>query len=140
MARLPSERFLIQQIGAQVVLFEEGTEREIVRFDPSDMASVAPAQRVIHDDPVMSADDKCFAHLWSGYFYAHATIGGDPIAYARARTTSPGTSALLDEVERGRCRRLGFTDGQVARGEDFGKYDFPNLGSPGPDRDNIREW
>jgi len=35
---------------------------------------------------------------------------------------------------------LGFTDDQVARGEDFGRYDFPNLGSPGPDHDNIREW
>ena len=38
MARLPSERFLVQQIGPDVVLFEE---------------------------------DKCFAHFWAGYFWAH---------------------------------------------------------------------
>lgn len=30
---------------------------------------------------------------------------GDPVAYARAHTTSPATHALLDEVERGRERR-----------------------------------
>jgi hypothetical protein len=41
---------------------------------------------------------------------------------------------------RPRYASLGFTDDQVARGEDFGRYDFPNLGSPGPDHDNIREW
>lgn len=29
----------------------------------------------------------------------------DPVAYARAKLTSPGALALLDEVERGRARR-----------------------------------
>lgn len=72
MARLPSERYLIQQIGTDVVLFEDHTEREIVRFDPSDADAAAVAQQAIHDEPGMSDEDKCFAHFWSGYFYAYA--------------------------------------------------------------------
>jgi hypothetical protein len=74
MARLPSERFLIQQIGAQVVLFEEGTEREIVRFDPRDPESAFLAQRAIADSGSLTAEDKRLAHFWSGYFYAHAAL------------------------------------------------------------------
>jgi hypothetical protein len=35
---------------------------------------------------------------------------------------------------------LGVTDDQVARGEDFGCYDFPNLGSPGRKSAEEREW
>ena len=69
MARLPSERFLIQQIDGKVVLFEEHTEREIVRFDPSDADATAKAQKVIHDSE-LSPEDQSFAHFWSGYFYA----------------------------------------------------------------------
>jgi hypothetical protein len=71
MARLPSERYLIQQIGGQVILFEEGSEREIVRFDPSDMDAAAKAQKAIYDSE-LGDEDKCFAHFWSGYFYAHS--------------------------------------------------------------------
>lgn len=77
MARLPSEAFLIQQIDGQVILFEDGTEREIVRFDPGDSDAAARAQKVIYDDGKMGPEDKCFAHFWSGYFYAHAG-GGAP--------------------------------------------------------------
>lgn len=73
MARLPSERFLIQQLDGEVILFEEGSEREIVRFDPADRDATARAQHTIHAEPSMSDEDKCFAHFWSGYFYAHAT-------------------------------------------------------------------
>jgi hypothetical protein len=71
LARLPSERYLIQQIGGEVILFEEGTEREIVRFDPADGGSLGPALKVISDSE-LSEEDKAFAHFWSGYFYAHA--------------------------------------------------------------------
>lgn len=74
MARLPSERWLIQQQGGEVILFEDGSEREIVRFDPSDGNAAAKAQKVIFDSE-LSDEDKCFAHFWSGYFYAHATVG-----------------------------------------------------------------
>jgi len=69
--------YLIQQIGSQVILFEEGTEREIVRFDPADSNAAAQAQKVIHDSD-LSAEDKSFAHFWSGYFYAHASHGSFP--------------------------------------------------------------
>lgn len=72
MARLPSERYLIQQIDGQVILFEDYTEKEIVRFDPSDGDAAAKAQKTIYDSE-LGAEDKCFAHFWSGYFHAHAT-------------------------------------------------------------------
>lgn len=71
MARLPGECFLIQQVDDTVILFEESTEREIVRFDPADADASARAQKVIHDSE-LSEEDKTFAHFWSGYFYAHA--------------------------------------------------------------------
>lgn len=76
MARLPSERFLIQQLDGVVVLFEEGTEREIVRFDPADKNATARAQRTIYAEATLSDEDRCFAHFWSGYFHAHATAHG----------------------------------------------------------------
>ncbi len=74
MARLPSERFLIQQAGGVVILFEDGSEREIVRFDPGNRNATARAQGTINDSE-LDPEDKAFAHFWSGYFYAHA--GGD---------------------------------------------------------------
>jgi hypothetical protein len=73
MARLPSETYLIQQIGGIVILFEEFTEREIVRFDPSDQNATAMAQKTINDSE-LGPEDKAFAHFWSGYFYAYATM------------------------------------------------------------------
>lgn len=72
MARLPSQRYLIQQIGGEVILFEDGSEREIVRYDPSDADATAKAQKTIYDSN-LDPEDKCFAHFWSGYFHAHAT-------------------------------------------------------------------
>ena len=71
MARLPSEEWLIQQIGGQVILFHEHTEEEVVRFDPGDGNAAAQAQKVIHESR-LSDEDKSMAHFWSGYFYAHA--------------------------------------------------------------------
>jgi len=67
-ARLPSEEYLIQEIGGEVILFQQYTEAEVVRFDPRDMDAVAKAQKTIHDSK-LSDEDKCFAHFWSGYFY-----------------------------------------------------------------------
>jgi hypothetical protein len=75
MARLPSMMYLIQQIGGQVILFEESTEREIARFDPQDSDAAAKAQLTIHVSPVLSDEDKAFAHFWSGYFYALSGAG-----------------------------------------------------------------
>jgi len=78
MARLPSYRYLIQQIDGQVVLFEDGSEREIVRFDPSDQDAASKAQKAIFDSE-LTPEDKCYAHFWCGYFYAHAGMS-DPEA------------------------------------------------------------
>jgi hypothetical protein len=72
MARLPSEVWLIQQSEGLVRLFQEYTEEEIVCFDPSDDDATAQAQKTIYDSG-LTAEDKCFAHFWSGYFHAHAT-------------------------------------------------------------------
>jgi hypothetical protein len=73
MARLPSEEWLIQQIGDdKVILFHEGTEEEVVRFDPRDANAVAQAQKVIFGYHRMTDEDKAFAHFWCGYFYALA--------------------------------------------------------------------
>jgi hypothetical protein len=72
MARLPSEEWLIQQIGDNVILYHEATEREIVRFDPGSASAAARAQKVIHDSIFLDDEDKCFAHFWSGYFYRAA--------------------------------------------------------------------
>ena len=75
MARLPGDRFLIQQIDGQVVLFEDGTEREIIRFIPGDPISVMSAQSEIHFNEDLNPEEKSFAHFWSGYFYAHGGGG-----------------------------------------------------------------
>jgi len=73
MARLPSGQYLLQEIGNEAVLFEDGTEEVIVRFDFRDANAAALAQKAIYDSK-LSAEDKCFAHFWSGYFYAHGTM------------------------------------------------------------------
>lgn len=68
MARLPSEKFLIQQVGQNVIVFEDFTEREIVRYDVTDANAMSIAQKTIHDSE-LSDEDKTFAHFWCGYFY-----------------------------------------------------------------------
>lgn len=75
MAQLPGEKYLIQQIDGIVVLFERYTERELVRFDPLDHNAAARAQFAIHNLEELGAEEKCFAHFWSGYFYAHSAQG-----------------------------------------------------------------
>jgi hypothetical protein len=68
MAQL-GEDWLIQQIDEEVVLFHRYTQEEVVRFFPDDGDSCARAQGVIHIDPRLTDEEKCFAHFWSGYFY-----------------------------------------------------------------------
>lgn len=78
MARLPSGDWLIQQSGGWVVLFQDITECEIVAIPVLDengepnMDAFARAQKVIHDSPELGEEDRCFAHFWCGYFWAHA--------------------------------------------------------------------
>jgi hypothetical protein len=78
MARLPSEKWLIQQVGSEVILFEDFTEREIGRFDPSDPEAAAKFQKTIYDSE-LDDQDKCFAHFWCGYFYAFGTGATRPM-------------------------------------------------------------
>jgi hypothetical protein len=72
MAQLPSGQFLIQLIGEDVILFDRDTEEEIVKFNPTSRDEISTSQEKIHYSS-LSDQDKCFAHFWSGYFYAHAT-------------------------------------------------------------------
>jgi hypothetical protein len=92
MARLPSQRFLIQQAGADVVLFEEGTEREIVRYPAGIFEATARAQKIIHDCPGLDEQDKAFAHFWAGYFWAGAGMS-DPETDLRDRAPNRGRLA-----------------------------------------------
>ena len=71
MARLPSETWLVQQIGNEVIVSHEGTEEEVVRYDTTDPDATARAQKVIYDSDRLSDEDKCFAHFWCGYFHAY---------------------------------------------------------------------
>jgi len=74
-AQLPPDgEWLIQQIGGQVILFNRYTEAEIVRFDPHDVNAAAQAQADIHMVPELNDEQRCFAHFWSGYFYALAIL------------------------------------------------------------------
>lgn len=77
MAQLPPDgEWLIQQIGGEVILFHRYTEEEVVRFDPLDPDASAKAQHVIYETDRLNPEQKCFAHFWSGYFYAYGTMGG----------------------------------------------------------------
>jgi hypothetical protein len=71
MSRLPSMQYVIQQIDGDVVLYEDGTEAEICRFDPAEPGSVAQG-RVVINVSGLGDEDRCFAHFWSGYFAAYA--------------------------------------------------------------------
>lgn len=73
MAELPGGNWLIQQINGEVILFKRYTEEEILRFDPSDGNAASLAQLTIYESDRLNDEEKCFAHFWCGYFYAHAT-------------------------------------------------------------------
>lgn len=70
------ENWLIQQIDGEVILFHRYTEEPIVQFTASDANAAAIAQRVIYEDDRLTDEEKCFAHFWSGYFYAHSVSTG----------------------------------------------------------------
>ena len=96
MARLPSEQFLMQQTGSEVVLFEDGTERELVRFDPADSMDAALALEFIRESGELGDEDKAFACFWAGYFHAHA---GEEFAMARdpmVTEADDGTVFVMD--------------------------------------------
>ena len=207
MARLPSDGYLMQQIGGEAVLFQDYTEREIVRFDPADAAAAAQALEKIRASEDLGDEDKSFGCFWAGYF---ASLAGHPepgpdfplVAVARdgsvqvlqhgwceivkydprdRNATAMAQFAIhqsgLDQADKDQAhfwcgyfwgrhdgdalrppspvepepaepeptRRpyyadLGVTDDQAARGDDFGCYDFPNLGGLGRKNAEERDW
>lgn len=74
MAQLPDSNWLVQQIGSDVVLLHRYTDEEIVRYPISDADATAKAQGVIYASPLLSPEDKAFAHFWCGYFHAYARV------------------------------------------------------------------
>jgi hypothetical protein len=91
MARLPSEQYLMQQVGGNVILFEDFTEREVVRFDPADGNAAADALDAIRDSD-LGDEDKIFACFWGGYFHAYAN-----------RAPEMRRSTYVTEVDEGRA-------------------------------------
>ena len=81
MARLPSGRYLVQQLGSEVVLFEDGTERVISRFNPGFASEIMRALQAARDSG-LSGEDVMMAHFWQGYFYAYASPAEQRIAQA----------------------------------------------------------
>lgn len=130
--RAPREPY-ITEIDGLVVVAAVPAGIEIVRFDPADGNAAAGAQKSIYDSPLLSAGEKSRAYFWSGCAYAHAV---------KASPAGPVRPDVTAAPRRPRYVNLGFTDDQVDRGDDFGRYDFPNLGlgGLGPDRDDYREW
>lgn len=73
MAQLPPDgEWLAQQIEGEVIIFNQYTDEEVVRYDPSDHHASAIAQKTIHNSDKLDDEQKCFAHFWCGYFHAHA--------------------------------------------------------------------
>jgi len=75
MAQLPNTDYLVQSAGTQILIVHRYTEEELVKVDATDRNAVAKAQYTIYTLPELSAEDKCFAHFWFGYFYAHLCEG-----------------------------------------------------------------
>lgn len=77
MAQLPPDGdYLIQHIGDDVILFQTGSEDEIVRYPVGNPDLTAKAQKVIHDSDRLTDEGKSMAHFWSGYFYGCAAKEG----------------------------------------------------------------
>jgi hypothetical protein len=90
-ARLPSERYLIQDIGGRAVLFEDGTERELASFEAAREDFALLAQVVIATDDELGDEDRCFAHFWSGYLHAHASgMQRSEVSFGLNLTLRPG--------------------------------------------------
>ena len=69
------DKWLIQQIGENVILFHRHTEEEIVRYPIEDKDATACAQATIAMSGRLTDEEKSFAHFWCGYFYAHGRLG-----------------------------------------------------------------
>lgn len=73
MAQLPPDGdLIINMIGSDVVIFHRYSEEEYHRWNASDQNATAQAMGIINTDERLTAEQKCFAYFWAGYFYAHA--------------------------------------------------------------------
>jgi hypothetical protein len=99
MARLPSDRFLIQCIDDVVIVFEQDGEREIARWPVRDTDKMVDGMKAVSEEDSLSAVDKAFAHFWAGYFYAHMVypeIGGMP-EWAKTGWVKTGADRYFEE-------------------------------------------
>ena len=71
MAQLPNSDYLVQSAAPFIFLVHRHTEEELVKVDATNRDAVARAQYTIYTLEELSPEDKCFAHFWFGYFYAH---------------------------------------------------------------------
>jgi hypothetical protein len=99
----------VQQIGGHVILFEDFTERQVVRFDPADGNAAADALDVIRDSG-LGDEDKCYACFWAGYFHAYAN-----------RAPEMEREAYVREVDEGRAVVVLST--QLPRGLEIVRFD-----------------
>ena len=95
MAKLPSEQYLIQQIGGTVILFECYTERELARFDPADGRQVAEALDTIRASE-LGDEDACFALVWAGYFHAYADRAPEMVRETFVTEADDGTVFVMN--------------------------------------------
>ena len=103
MARLPSGRFLVQQLGEDVWCFEDHTERTIARFNLQRLhTELDPAKEAIANSD-MPDEDKELALFWFGYFWGvFSRENNPPVTYELPIfRREPGISAeeLIDHIE-----------------------------------------
>lgn len=87
----------MQQVGAQVILFEDYTERQVVRFDPADGNAAADALDVIRDSE-LGGEDKCYACFWAGYFHAYANRAPEMARETYVREVDEGRAVLVTDA------------------------------------------
>jgi hypothetical protein len=84
MAQLPPDGdWLIQQVGGEVIIFQQISEREIARWDVTDGDATARAQKIIYESDLLTDEAKCFAHFWSGYFYAYSRVNAEAPTFSQ---------------------------------------------------------
>jgi hypothetical protein len=70
MAQLPPDgEWLVQNSGTEVFVIHRYSEEEVCRFDATNQDATAKAQYTIYQSDKLSAEQKCFAHFWCGYFH-----------------------------------------------------------------------
>lgn len=72
MAGLPPDgMWVVQSENGEIFVLNQYTEEEVVRFPARDATAAAIAQKTIYESTELTDEQKCYAHFWTGYFYAH---------------------------------------------------------------------